>query len=204
MQNFKLQQNSLEVGQIIVRNFPEIKSIKLISHKVGINWRQLHKESKQKIINIIKAIEQPDPILEKIYERNDFLKLKLERLETLPSDEVWSLTSKVLCLDKIDRHIPMMNYHPEDVSLEDIIKSTKIISGEREGVILSSGRFFHYYGNFLLDQGEWKKFMIDFLMSTILVSPRYIGHRLIKGYCTLRLTTDKEYKTNIPRVISLI
>jgi len=204
MENFKLQENSLEVFQTIVKNFPKIKSVKIISHKVEINWRQLHKEPKEKINNIAEAIEHPKLIKEKIYERENFLNLTLQNLEHLSNNEVWSLTSKVLCDDGTDKHIPMMNFHPIDISLEEIKQAIKIICGENNGIILSSGRFFHYYGNFLLTEKEWEKFMIDFLMPCVLVSPRYVGHRLNNGYCTLRLTADKEYKTTIPKVIDLV
>ena len=98
----------------------------------------------------------------------------------------------------------MMNFHTVDISLDKIKTVTKHICPNYDGVILSSGRFFHYYGNKLLTEDEWLKFMADFLMPCVLVSPRYIGHRLFDKYCTLRLTADKTYKTKIPEVIDVV
>ena len=98
----------------------------------------------------------------------------------------------------------MMNFHPENISTNEIIKILKHICKEKHGVFLKSGRYYHYYGNFLLSEKQWENFVTEFLMPTILVSPRYIGHRLNNGYCTLRLTTDKKYKPKIPRAIKII
>ena len=204
MENFKIGQSSLEVAQIIVRNFSKIIGIKLISHEVGINWRQLHKDPRDKIRNVSNALQHPKPIREVELSRKNFLDLKLTDLEQLPEDQVWSLTSKVVCQDGIDKHIPMMNFHPHGISLEDIVVAIKVICNKEKGVILQSGRFFHYYGNSLLSEGDWMKFMLDFLMPCVLVSPRYIGHRLSNKYCTLRLTTDSKYNKVIPRVIKLM
>jgi len=38
-------------------------------------------------------------------------------------------------------------------------------------------------------------------MPVILVSPRYIGHRLRDGYSTLRLTSDTTFKPKVPELI---
>ena len=80
----------------------------------------------------------------------------------------------------------------------------KKITDNREGVFLDSGRYFHYFGNFVLSNEEWSQFNGAFLMPCILVSPRYIGHRLINGYNTLRLTNDNAFKTKIPEVVEII
>mgnify|MGYP004190599807 FL=1 len=96
-----------------------------------------------------------------------------------------------------------MNFHPENIAREDIKKAINYISHGHNGVLLDSGRYQHYYGNFLLNESEWKKFISEFLMPTVLVSPRYIGHRLYDGYCALRLTADDKYKTKIPEVVEI-
>jgi len=194
----------LEVAQAIVNNDIRIKNIDLISHKVTVTWRQIHKDSKSRISHIIEALEHPKPTGKKSLSREQFLNIKLDSLEKLRDDEVWSLVSLVHCFDGIERHIPMMNFHPIDVSFEEIKLAIKAIRPDVRGALLSSGRFFHYYDDKLLNKDEWIKFMTDLLMPCVLVSPRYIGHRLFDGYCTLRLTSDKFYKTKIPEVIDVI
>jgi len=201
---FKQGQNSLEVAQAIVKANSQVKNVRLISHKVAVNWRQVHKDSKSKMSNIAEALDHPKPTREINFSREKFLEINLDSLEKLPDDEVWSLVSLVPCSDNMERHIPMMNFHPVDISSDEIKLAIKIILPNLDGAFLSSGRFFHYYGNGLLDKDEWFKFMTDFLMPCILVSPRYIGHRLSNGYCTLRLTADKTYKTKIPEVVDIL
>ena len=98
----------------------------------------------------------------------------------------------------------MMNFHPDNVSLDAINESLKIICPNSKGVILETGRFFHYYGMSLLSEEKWLQFMAEFLMPCVVVSPRYVGHSLYDGYCSLRLTTDTKYKTKIPEVIAII
>jgi len=149
------------------------------------------------------GFEHEKPEQEISYTRSQFLNLRLEELGELRHEEVWSLVSKVQCDDGTSMHIPMMNFHLEGVGLEAIKEALKHICGSDRGCILNSGRFFHYYGDFLLDEGAWIKFMAEFLMPCILVSPRYIGHRLYEGYCTLRLTTQKSFKPKLPKVIEI-
>lgn len=203
MEKFNLNQNSLEVCQVIIQNHPEITSVKLISHKVGINWRQKYRSKNERIENLTSGLEHSQPSGQRVYSRKEFELLTLKDLPRLPDAEVWSITSRVVCSDGVERHIPIMNFHPANISLTDIKKMVKKITKNSKGAILKSGRFHHYYGDYLLNESEWLKFMANFLMPCILVSPRYIGHRLHDGYCTLRLTIDKKYKLMTPKVVAV-
>lgn len=122
-------------------------------------------------------------------------------------DEVWSVNSKVRYGDKqfTDfKHVPMMNFHFEEgADINFAIKAVEKICGDMSGVLLESGRFFHYYGNALLHHEEWLHFLGQFLMPCVLVSPRYIGHALNDGYFSLRLTADNIFKPKIPTVIKV-
>ena len=204
VKSFKIGQTSLEVSQIIVKNQAEIIQLKLITHKVEENWRQVNSTPLLKIKNILRGFNHDEPIKEIVYGRDKFLSLNLTELEKLAENEVWSLTSKVLCVGNIYKHIPMMNFHSDNVDLKIIKKTLKYICNKKSGCLLDSGRFFHYYGNFLLTNDKWIKFMAEFLMPCVVVSPRYIGHRLHDGYCTLRLTTEKSYKPKLPKVIKVL
>lgn len=201
---FKIGQNSLEVCQTIIKNHQEISTIKLIVHPVEINWRQRYSKKQEKLKYILKSFEHSKPLKTQNYARSKFLKLKLKDLPKLEKNQVWSIVSKVKCFGGKFKHIPMMNFHVEEKSTKEILIALKYIAGGKKGVLLESGRFYHYYGNSLLNEKEWIKFMAEFLMPTILVSPRYIGHRLYKGHCTLRLTPDTQHKPKTPRVIKLI
>ncbi len=201
---FHLKDNSLTVCKTILQRHPEIESFNLITHSVGVNWRQINKNREDKLRHLKSAFHHSTSSELKEYSRKEFLGLTLERFPVLKEHHVWSIISKVLCTDGEYRHIPMMNFHPEIGSLNEIEASIKHLTGDRPGVLLSSGRYFHYYGDFLLTQEEWLQFMASFLMPCVLVSPRYIGHRLHDGYCTLRLTADNIYKPLVPEVVRIL
>ncbi len=202
MDAFQLQQSSLEVCKTILKNHEAISSVTCIAHTVSENWRQINRTAEQKLNDLISGLQHPTPIRKKLFTRKEFL--ELEKLEELPDDEVWSMTSKISYADGTYGHIPMMNFHPESISFDQLKNAIEKICGDRRGVLLESGRYFHYYGDYLLSEEEWLRFMADFLMPCVLVSPRYIGHRLYDGYCTLRLTTGVNHKTQFPRVISVL
>lgn len=202
---FKLGINSLEVCKVIVEQYREISGIKLIAHEVGYNWRQIYQTSQQKSEKIKESFDYFNPLAERLYSREDFTNLTLDDLPKLKKHQVWSISSKVKCFSKVYKHIPMMNFHQESesTSQKEIKIAIKHIIGNQDGVLLNSGRYSHYYGNFLLNEEDWLKLMASFLMPCILVSPRYIAHVLHRGYCTLRLTADDKYKVKIPEVIKV-
>jgi hypothetical protein len=201
---FKLKQISFDIAKTIVESHPQINQVQLIAHSAQINWRQLQSTNQSKSKDILGALHQERPNTILLTERSDFLNMSIDELVGL-NHGVWSITSKVVLRDDSIAHLPMMNFHPEDgVTIEDIEALIKAISGNKPGVILSSGRYFHYYGNYLLSPSEWKSFMSKFLMPCVFVSPRYIGHRLQDSYATLRLTSDARFKPTIPYAIKLL
>jgi len=67
------------------------------------------------------------------------------------------MTSRVWLADGTTRHIPMMNFHPEGIGLEEIRQALRAICGSQRGAILNSGRYQHYYGDFCSTRtaGQW-------------------------------------------------
>ena len=205
MMKFQLGQNALDVCKVIIDHQLNISDIRLIAHKVETNWRQRYQTTSDKLEYILEGFGHLQPTTEQEYSREEFLQLTLNDLSNLGENEVWSIASKVRCVNGKTKHIPMMNFHPTNDTNKDIIrKSLKYICGNSKGVLLDSGRFSHYYGDFLLNENEWVQFMAEFLMPTILVSPRYIGHRLYDGFCSLRLTAEDQYKPKIPKVVDVL
>jgi len=101
-------------------------------------------------------------------------------------------------------HIPMMDFRgtPSERHLARIKKGLHSIDQTR-GVILTSGRSYHFYGFDLLTQQEWFKFMGRCLLLAPLTDSRYIAHRLIEGEAALRLTRSIS-KPEIPSVIAFL
>lgn len=72
----------------------------------------------------------------------------------------------------------------------------------------ASGRSFHGYGESLLTEGDWVKFMGLLLLANQprlepTVDPRWIGHRLMAGYSALRWTRNTEHYLGLPKGIDL-
>jgi len=206
---FATGQTSLETLKVIIQSIPEIDKVVLIEHEVNDNWRQSNHDTESKLSNLESAFNHDQPKQTLSLNRNELLKIKQEDLEQLQEGNVWSIVSKVQ-IGNLVKHIAMMNFHPEndndnkDISIKSIEETLSHICGDKTGVILHSGRYYHYYGNFLLDEKEWIRFMSEFLMPCVIVSPRYVGHRLYDGYATLRITNEQNYKPTIPKTIKLI
>jgi hypothetical protein len=197
-----INQTSLEVLKSIFRGHPEVEQITMLKHPVEINWRVRCKGYEEKTFNLIEGFLHDKPLEIRNFTRESFERLTQDELQSASAEgAVWSISSKVICTTGEEKHLPMMNFHPEVDTLELINASLKYICKDREGCLLKSGRFYHYYGNFLLSPSEWLIFMSEFLMPCEIVSPRYVGHRIFDGYCTLRLSSEPNFKPQVPYVI---
>jgi len=205
-----INQTSFELAQEIISQFQsQIKAVLVIKHSISINWRQTHLTEREKIKHLNEGLKSHKPLKEKWYFVDDFLKLDKLPKANIKRNQVWSLSSKVILKGKeLNQyaHLPMMNFHPEG-SINDatiVEQAVKAIRPKEKGAILDSGRYWHYYGQNLLNHTQWLKFMADFLMPCVLISPRYVALGLIRGYATLRLTADNQFKPKIPTVIKTI
>jgi hypothetical protein len=80
---------------------------------------------------------------------------------------------------------------------------TDVVNG-RPDHLVRSGRYYHYYGLGLLSGPDWLDFVAQFLMPCVMVSPRYVGHSLIRRFCSLRLNAVPPHKPATPRVVSTV
>jgi hypothetical protein len=127
---------------------------------------------------------------------------KLESLiNELDPDFALGLSSAVRLLNGQSRHIPMIDLScgksPEAVRTLNLLFHQ---IGQRRGVLLDSGRSYHFYGLDLLDDRSWLTFMGRSLLLTPLVDTRYLAHRLIDGYGRLRISKSKN-KPHMPAVV---
>ncbi len=103
-------------------------------------------------------------------------------------------------------HVPMMDFAEGSspmpahnlARVADFLKE----AGYNNGVVLFSGRSFHYYGNCLMNEREWRNFLGDCLLSG-LAGPRYVGHREKDGYGVLRISACS-LRPHIPKVVSVL
>ncbi|QQS39471.1 hypothetical protein IPM62_02570 [Candidatus Woesebacteria bacterium] len=185
----------------------QIKKVTLIVHKVGSNWSQRFTNKSMRENMLAAYTDARVEIQSHSISSLEYLSLELSDFKerfTLKSNEVVSLSSRV----KIRRtylHIPMMNFHTENgFGEKEICKAIAYIYPNNKGVLLNSGRHQHYYClDKLLSQSEWEKFLGNFLIPFNLVHPGYIGYQLYRGFSTLRITSQKEFKPQVPKVIKM-
>lgn len=179
----------------------------MLCHAITTNWRQRFTTARERMGNLDACLEYKVAGSRSISLSIDqILKLGTEGLtktcgETY-SGSVMSMTSLV---KKGTAHIPMINLHPnEGVMISDIVAYVQRIYPGKRGYLLSSGRHFHYYGDFLVDEMGWREMLGYFLIAYDFVHPGYCGFRLFDGYSTLRLTAKSPHKPHVPKVVAII
>lgn len=107
------------------------------------------------------------------------------------------------------KHIPMVDLATRGIGV--ISKVLNVLPSElaSQMVWYESGRSFHGYGTFLIQQDAWVKLMGRFLLVNqpqqhAVVDPRWIGHRLIAGYSALRWTKNTEDYIQVPKLVKNI
>jgi len=123
----------------------------------------------------------------------------------LGREHVLAVLSKVVFKHNETFHLPLMDFSERSAGLENNL--TMILcfleqAGYGNGVVLSSGRSFHYYGNCLMNERVWRIFLGDCLLSG-LADPRYVGHNIKDGCATLRLSACS-LRPHIPEVVSVL
>jgi hypothetical protein len=146
-------------------------------------------------------------------EANDRFQLTVEELErgglrdrvrNLSDDEVIALYSKCLLDDGSVMHIPMMDFRalPNQQTLS-VIKTALEEIKQYHGVVLESGRSYHFYGLRLLGENDWMNFMLKCLLLAPFTDARYITHRLLERVGSLRITAGKTFKPNVPTIVDV-
>lgn len=107
-------------------------------------------------------------------------------------------------------HIPMIDLDCPPDELEFAKKElfkilpNKIFSGLK---FYDSGRSLHGYGSYRMSRKEWTEFMGRLLLANMpsappVVDSRWVGHRLIGGYSSLRWSANSNYYLKLPELIN--
>lgn len=127
----------------------------------------------------------------------------LGRLRTaMPPGDALGVCSKVTLYDGRIMHIPMMDFKAFVSTLNErsLLRLFRQELGEQSGALLDSGNSYHYYGCRLVDVTDWHAFLGKCLLTAPLVDTRYIGHRLIEGFCILRISAARG-KPRVPAML---
>lgn len=193
---------SLEIiRSIIINNKLESHTFELVAHRAEINWRQKFESFREKINNIESGIlfDEYEPI--KILGEVFLEEFALDKFITNEAP-ILSISSRVTDRNSNIVHLPLMNLHLDYYLSKDQIFSAINRIAHFKFHLVTTDRYFHVYGERLINEIEWKEWNIKFLMVDALVSPRYVGHSLQRGFNLLRLNSTKAIKKNIPYVLS--
>ncbi|WP_157050744.1 hypothetical protein [Herbaspirillum rhizosphaerae] len=124
-----------------------------------------------------------------------------DRIGELPTDHEIALHSAIDTGNGI-KHIPMVDFCTTDTI------SQKFISWiyESSGITLrlyDSGRSFHGYGIEPISDANWISFMGLILLANLpgespLIDTRWVGHRLLAGYSSLRWSANSFHSLKLP------
>jgi hypothetical protein len=188
------------LSDVIDRAGAKAGSCFLLRHTVRENWRQRFPDDDSRLRNAGSSLDTTAPI-EMLEVPLRELDIALRELSSRAHTEsqVVSLSSRIRLNGKT-KHLSMMNLHtPHASKLEDIVSAIRHVRPTGEsGLLLTSGRFFHYYGTSLIPETSWHAYLGAWLMPDTLVSPRYIGHSLIQSYSALRLSRLAPLKPAVP------
>jgi len=113
---------------------------------------------------------------------------------------VLAISSKVILKDGELAHIPLLDFRclPSPRNQQIVKKALKTM-GQEAGLIVESGRSYHFYGVRLLSPEAWIQFLAMGILFSPIVDARYIAHRLADGACRLRIGAGSD-KPSIPTV----
>jgi len=202
----------MDAVQVLLRllvvdlSLPDTTQVELIAHESKRNWRQLHPTARDQVKNLQEGLIHDGPLHGRLT-RIDSLEEEVELMAAqIDEPDVVSVTSRLFDHDgNFVGHTALMNLHPEGFDdVDSIVRAIREITAGMPGYLLSSGRYYHYYGCQILHSNEWRRFLAQFLMPCVMVSPRYIGHSLFQGFCAVRLTAADPHKPSVPTLLMVV
>jgi hypothetical protein len=125
-------------------------------------------------------------------------------LRNVPKGSVLAICSKCTDRDGREMHIPLLDLAcPQSPENEQVVGAALGILHAPGGMVLDSGRSYHFYGNALLGVDEWRRFMARALLLHPFIDSRYVAHRLLAGQAVLRISTCAS-KPVEPRLVRLV
>jgi hypothetical protein len=131
-------------------------------------------------------------------------------IASLRSDQELALHSRVTIKERT-LHIPMIDFSLEDALDSRIIDRMRMFLPRdvmNSIAIFNSGRSFHAYSTTLISPKNWIELMGRLLLinprnGNQIIDARWIGHRLIGGYSSLRWSNNTQLYADIPKRIAL-
>jgi hypothetical protein len=132
-----------------------------------------------------------------------------EQFAGLRDDQEIAIHSKVV-IDGRTLHIPMLDFAADRIGPEQLYRIKTFLPDRVFATteFYCSGRSFHAYSSHLLGPKDWQVFLGRSLLinpsnSRQIVDSRWIGHRLIAGYCSLRLSNNSRQYKGLPAKVGI-
>lgn len=166
---------------------------------------------KEIIFTFSKYVYKPDSLLdhrELISVSSDDLTVQWvnNQIESLRPEQELALHSNVI-INKRTYHIPMIDFsHVKDLSREVIARLNNFVPRNivSNMELYDSGRSYHAYSLSLISPKDWIEFMGRLLLVNMpnespIIDARWIGHRLIGGYSSLRWSSNTPHYLSSPK-----
>ncbi len=117
----------------------------------------------------------------------------------LQSEEGLALCSELRLSAGYNAHIPMLDFACATTPANKAAIASMLRVIAQTGVVVNSGKSYHFLGISLLTNDEWVRFMGQGLLLAPFIDARYVGHRLSDGECTLRIFAQNK----VPQIPSI-
>lgn len=131
-----------------------------------------------------------------------------ELLNDLQDGEELAFHSCVVFPDGKLKHIRMVDFDTGELGPQELSLMQNVLgeAAMKKLHLFSSGRSFHGYFEGLVSQSEWVEFMGRLLLLNMpnqrnIIDTRWVGHRLIAGYASLRWSCNSAHYLALPHVI---
>jgi hypothetical protein len=109
-------------------------------------------------------------------------------LTQLPEGEGLLVCSRLQLISGKMAYLPMLDFTcPCVEGNSKAIRTMVKRAGVPEGILVGSGRSYHFYGVELLSSEHWIRFMALALLFAPITDSRYVAHRLADGECRLKI-----------------
>lgn len=186
---------ALEVVAVLVAIHPHIAALKLVEYQPTETFKQITRKRHLRFERTLKRqlLHRGTRAIYRTLARKAVSSERLRSLvNQLQGNSTLGAASRVVLRDNSTAHIPMLDFQcarsPDN--LQRLRFAMRRLS-PNGGVILQSVHSYHFYGSSLLSENMWSDFVGRCLLLEPLVDVRYLGHCLIDGQSTLRISPKR-------------
>jgi hypothetical protein len=132
-----------------------------------------------------------------------------KQFESLEHDQELAIHSTV-AMNGRALHIPMLDFATNHIGPMQLHRLQMFLPKRvfTNFAFYNSGRSFHAYSAHLLPPKDWYQFLGRALLvnprdQAEIIDARWVGHRLIGGYCSLRLSNNSQQYKGMPKKVSI-